>query len=319
VPTTAEQSYTFVVNFLSVNAPTDTPAEQNIGFNLDHRDTGADVIASPVNCEDAQTDYIGVAPDSQIGVDNQLGNLLTIAGAALPACAGMMAGEDKVDCLLRSQIAQGSVLLLVSISGVNDLTYDDSVSVQLALGAATADADPGMDGNQPMVGTDGRLTAGQTFMSRMNIGPAATGDIYNGRLRIQTPTFAITLPVMGMTVVLPVTNAEIRFNISATGLSSGILGGAVQLAQVAELVNSFQPGPECSASMPCTGGATCRADGHCPSSLEGTVYDVGGGMTDIDPCTAAADCPWDGATTDGQTCTKLSLGLRLEATTATIQ
>lgn len=307
IPAGEEQVY--VVSGVQIPGPDDQ--DRMAGFNLDAIDTGPD--GGGDDCEHDVPDNGGLI-EGQIGIDNQLGIVLSSVGQALlaEACMDAPKGTDCIDFLIGQQIAQGDLILLVRVAGINDYQYDDRVMVDLALGTPTVDADPAVDGVQPMIdGATMRIASGQTFTIAMSLGAPVQGDIYNGRLRVQTPTLPISIAAGGFNIMLPVSNAEIRFDIAASAMTNGMIGGSVLFSDVIEIANQVQPGDPCSTAGCadcCAGMTACRPDGNCPSAIESTIAGLQMSYADIDPSTG-----------DPFLCNAISLGMQVQGVDATIQ
>lgn len=98
---------------------------------------GLDVDGKVSDAEDAATcyheDYVG--PDGRTGVDNQFAVLL-------PLIEGLV-GKENIAALLDGAIANGQLLIVVRIDGVDDLRNDDCVTLRLGKGVGT----PYLDAN----------------------------------------------------------------------------------------------------------------------------------------------------------------------------
>jgi hypothetical protein len=269
------ETHTYVVNLLTIPDGADGTSP---GFNLDGIDSGEG--GSGDTCEQSQPDYAPVAsldPD-QVGIDNALiGVLATVGG---------FVGDFDVNTSLHDQIASGSLLLLIRVSGIDSYDYDHEVSLQFALAAV-----PG--GGAPDIGDDGLLSPGQTFDVTMEVGSEVTGDIFAGRLNATADllNIAVTIPMDPdpVSLALPISHPQVRFDISADGLANGSLGGVITLD---DLISSAQAIPAVAEF--------CDGDPECP-----TVRGVLEQSADIAP---SADDPL--------TCESLSVGLQFGGTTA---
>ncbi len=277
---------TFVVNTLSI--PEATSDGVAAGFNLDGLDSGMGSDAPDATCEEIQPDFTSGTDPNQVGVDNALQGLVS----ALSAIAG------NLDDTLAMQIASGSVLLMIEVTGIDSLTYDSAVQIQLFRGsvtggsgdACTTDTDCTTAGETchgtacqpaPMIGSDGLLAADQTFGTIQNLGDPVPGDIFAGRLRAVTPGLSLSITASGQTIELMVRNPEVRFNIAADGLTEGNIGGVLKVDDLA------------------------MAAGMIDMSYSSLVHSYADGIADINP---TADDP--------ATCDSLSVGILFGATTA---
>lgn len=255
------QSFVYVVNWISIPEPSSGRAP---GFNLDGINSGE--TGDPAgDCEHFTPDFRAVN-DDHVGVDNALATLVpTIESLALD-------GEDLDDVLLE-QINEGSVLLGVRVTGVDSFDYDANIQMQLVLLQI-----PG--GGTPTLGGDGRLAPGQTYEVAMELGIAVNGDIFDGRVRAQTASLLLQINTGDFNLPLEISQPEVRFNISAEGLTAGTIGGFITIDAIVE--------------------AAAAAGGID----EATVRPVVEGYADIDPSAA-----------DPMVCEALSVGLSFEATT----
>src|SRR5690606_5644242 len=137
-------SFTFIVNSLSIPDPSGGEA---VGFNLDGLDSGDGL--SGETCEDLHEDFRAVHDPDHIGVDNVLPGILT-------TIAGAVGGGFDVDETLAEQLSSGELLLLVQLGGVDDLTYDREITMQLSLGRLPAGASLELDDS-------GKIAPGQAF------------------------------------------------------------------------------------------------------------------------------------------------------------
>lgn len=195
------------------------------GFNLDSMDVRE---ASPdlPDCTRRDEDFLSMSEEGVVGIDNALQRFIpTIEGLLTDCPSGMQRG--CLDATLREQITQGNLMLIVEVTGIDDFTNDDAVSVQILLGQAVA-------AGAPMLGADGRLASGAAYTVALSpsgtpllLGPAYAGDIFRGRLRIRTDLLALSINTGARQLDLTLANAEIRFNISETDLTSGMIGGAL--------------------------------------------------------------------------------------------
>jgi hypothetical protein len=310
-----DTTLTYVVDFLSIPR---AMSGQAPGFNLDGIDSGAGSTEPGVTCERYQPDYTSVFDNGHVGVDNALAGLLGSLQSFIPVanCPNGMQ-EGCLDAILAEQIADGSVLLLVELTGVNSLTYDSDIQMQLVLGglpagsgtACLVDADCTATGERclgsaptaatPEMGTcetaptlegattttgvhvGGRLAAGQTYTRVMPLGAPVAGDIFAGRVRATTASLTLEIDAGELVIPLEITSPEVRFNVSTTGLTDGAIGGVVQNQAILDAVEMFAP--------------------DFLEAAQGLIENA----ADVNP-----------SATDVETCTALSVGIRFEGTTA---
>lgn len=240
-------TFLYVIDNLSLPEPADGRAA---GFNLDGLDTRGPVAAT---CEGASEDYVSIAGD-RVGVDNALGGVLRLVDELLD---GSSCGFST-DCLtdrLQRQVNEGSYLVLVEVSGVDDLHYDPSIRVQLVRAATPGTVPCSTDGDctasgerciadecRPVPALRGdRLEAGQDFVALEPFGHSVPGDIFGGRVRAFPMRLTVPIDMNGSSVRLWIENAEVRFDIADSGLSGGEIGGVVAWADLAGELASVGP------------------------------------------------------------------------------
>lgn len=215
----------YVVNLLSIAGPEgDAPPFTSAGYNVD----GNATVACNGHIVGETAEFSGQAPDNGSGIDNALGgDLGNLANSGL---------QDGVD--------SGSVLLLVEVVGVNDLVNDSCVGVNFYVGEPTA-AMP-----MPTVDAMGHLAAGQTFdlnSASFTDGMAGTmpaikfgsARIVAGRLQAGPANFPLAISLLGADLALTIQNAQLRFNITATTMGTGVLGGSLNTAEVIRTVEGI--------------------------------------------------------------------------------
>ncbi len=244
VETFPDRTLTYVLSTIQLPEATPDPdgmgpqRSQAAGFNVDGQDSGDGSMALDANCEEFNRDFISVTDANHVGVDNALQGLVgTIEGLLNAAdCPGMMTA-GCLDANLQSQIEDGSLLLVIQVSGVNDFMYDSAITMQMHLAEV-----PG--GGMPMVSGGGGLAGGQTLTSTMSLGDPVMGDIFNGRLRAATPLLPLTIAAGDFNLTLNITQAQVRFNIAEDALSNGAIGGVVTVNAIVEAAAALMPGIE---------------------------------------------------------------------------
>ncbi len=118
-------------------------------------------------------------------------------------------------------IVDGEYLLVLEVSDVDSIEEDASVGVRLYLARALG----------PIEVDEGRVAPGQTFeqlgadLATLAVGEVAIED---GFLEFRSPT--LPMPERGAPLVLH--DAHVRARITPTGLTEGVLGGAVLLTEL---------------------------------------------------------------------------------------
>ncbi len=198
-------SYLYVINLLSIAAPEGTADPlTSIGYDLD----GDSVVACNSHFAGDTAEFDGQAPDFGSGIDNAFGgDLGGLSNAAIQA-----------------SLDEGSNLLFVEVRGVDSLTDDPCVGVTLYPGALPA----GM--TAPAVDGAGHLAAGQSF----NLLPATfsgLGRIVGGRARAAGGALPLPLPFLGAALALPLRRTQVGFDLSASAVSRGVIGGSITTAE----------------------------------------------------------------------------------------
>lgn len=239
-----DTTFTYIVSTIGLPEATPDPDMDGpmraaaAGFNVDGLDSYPPSDEADANCEEFIEDYVGLTDPGHVGVDNALQGLVgTIEGFLTASdCPGMMTA-GCLDATLQRQINEGSLLLIMEVSGVNDFDYDSSVQLQLRLAAT-------LDGMPPMMSGGGGLAPGQTFTSTMVLGDPVAGDIFAGRLRASTPLLPLVIDTGGFMLTLMITQAQVRFNITETTLGRGAIGGVVTVDAIVAAATEIAPGME---------------------------------------------------------------------------
>ena len=208
-------SYFYVLSFMDLAAPAEGGDPMvTAGFDIDNRVSDSTDVSS---CR--KEDYTSPPPESTPGVDNQLGPLLASA-------------EDTfhIRANLEANVQSGAILVLLEVRGVDDLVNDDRVEVDAYVGLLPAGV------SAPMLDAMGHITAGQTFdVDAMSAAADMTalitlrGSIEDGRLAAGPGDFTMSLPLADTRVTFEAKSAHIAFDIDATTLSDGVVGGALDV------------------------------------------------------------------------------------------
>ncbi len=158
----------------------------------------------------------GVTPEGTEGVDSALTALVP----ALEATEGA-----AVEGLIADSIVNGELLLLLELSGVDDLENDSCVDGTLYRGDGT-----------PLIGTDGNILDGQTFaVSDVSEPASARGAIVDGTIELHGLSFELPLQILDATLKLTMHDASIRADLFEDGTAWGYLGGAVPTYQITDI------------------------------------------------------------------------------------
>ncbi|MBL8678432.1 MAG: hypothetical protein JNK05_04670 [Myxococcales bacterium] len=261
--TGTERTLTYVINSLTVD---ETPADEAApvaGFNLDglHSSEERTVPMShpclkfdspsrtdqdqncPVAMVNAMTGRCGsmtasCAPGAGCagGVDNQLPAILDAIGAAASMQFPMGLRPE-----LSNQVRQNRISLIVRVTGVNDLTNDDSVTVKVytAFPTFTTGCDMVAADREYSIAADALNTPTDIESAKISF----PGRITAGRLTVTAPgMFPLPLPeIMGARISLTLTGAQLRASITETGGTAGNLGGSFNGSQLLTAIQMIAP------------------------------------------------------------------------------
>jgi hypothetical protein len=192
------------------------------GFDLDGRESDS---FDPCGC--FQADLRSGPPDHIEGVDSETGNLLATLG---------LTAQLNTD--IERTLADGSFLYLFAVRGVDSFENDDCVTVDLLRGRLR----DGMA--EPELTDGGRFVEGQQFAVdpatlEMDGTPVArfdAGRIVDGRLTAGGANmWDLFLFVDDAWFQVRHHSPRIAFDIAATGLSQGMIGGAAGVEETIEL------------------------------------------------------------------------------------
>lgn len=251
---------TYVVSALDVGQA-DPAGDPDVvpGFNLDNRVSDMD---DAQGC--FQLDYKSPPPDNEDGVDNQLGPILSSLGSSFDI-AGTIA----------ENIADGSLLILVTVEDIHDFTNDSQVTVKLELGTLE-----GTGATAPELDAMGNLAANQTInvnVASVGLVEIPDGRIVNGRLQAGPVDLMLDLPVQGMTLTLNIRTAQLRFDIMDASFDTGVLGGELDIDETVAAVAMVAGDsvPETLVRSVLEGQADLQPDaaGDCQAVSVGLVLD----------------------------------------------
>lgn len=204
------------------------------GFNLDSRVSAAG---------DSRTCRAGdlTSPSGETGIDNQLARLM-------PTVDQMTGGA--VDGAIQAAINNGQMLVVATVSGIDDGCNDDAVNVKVMR----------VEG-MPFVGSDMAVDPGQTFdLMRMVPISDLRGHIENGTLLTDPAMLPLPVAILDEQFTLQFYDARIRLKLGRDGADSpGIIGGAISLTEFAQVLAQIENIPE-SLKMQVNSGLSLFAD-----------------------------------------------------------
>lgn len=232
---------TYLVSVIEI--PTND-GELAIGFNLDGLNSGEGSGNEDDACNIFAQDYQSSIDSGHIGVDNAMGSLIsqldTLIANTSETCSGatppVMAGCTNL--LISESITDGALLLLAEVTGLNSFTNDSEVFLQFF--TATVDGDPA-------IGGDGLVAPDQEFDMFGEPFPATpvAGQIFQGRARFALGADAsLTIPVNigDDSFDLQIRSPEVRMDLSADGMTNGVIGGILTVDDLVEAAGTFGGG-----------------------------------------------------------------------------
>lgn len=179
------------------------PSGVSMGMNLDGFVNNENNVH---NC--FKEDFLG--PDGERGIDNELARLLPLVD---------IAGENAVESLVQGSIDEGRLLMIFEITD-----HGDSADLRVLRG---------MD--IPLLGTDGRILAGQTLGLDPEPLLGAIDDVPLAGGVIETPPFRLRLPVVVFSQLyeIEMPKARLRFQLAEDGsIESGLIAGGIPVEQL---------------------------------------------------------------------------------------
>lgn len=206
------QSESYVVSTIRIG---DTGANGTDAFGLD---LDGQIGGPPGRCTD-QPDFRSPISGAT-GVDNQMVNLFLLIATM---------GTDE-DSELRIALSSGALLLGIRVVDINSFAEDSSVDVHLALLDVAS-------GEMLPIDASGAIAPGGHYVVREELG-TFRGMITNGNLEVSTSAAPRLLPLLGSTPSLRVSRLTLRAHITATGLTSGELGGDVSVDDIVQTLTA---------------------------------------------------------------------------------
>jgi hypothetical protein len=264
-PTMSDTSHTYVISSLSLPAMTGTTSA--VGFNLDGVNSTGTCPTEPCTCVELAPDFVSADDPNETGIDNSLSILV-------PTIETLLTDGTSLDETLLQQIANGELLIMLGVSEINSYQDDSEVEVQFYTGAVPEGA---------TIEVDGSMLAPDQIFDATPVGSPIMGNIVGGRLVFSAPLVMIPINAGGFVLDLQLRSATFEANISPDRLVAGVIGGSVNIEEVADAVEAAMPG------------------------LRDTVLEVLGGNADMVP-----------DATDMEMCTALSAGMRFGAISAEV-
>ena len=133
---------------------------------------------------------------------------------------------NAAEGLIQDAINTGELLLMLKISGVDDLFNDDCVTVEVLRGSGT-----------PIIGTEGLILDGQTFDRNEDIPSTVLEEVQidNGVLTLFPLNMSLPFTILDNYLDFALEDGTIRLDITS-GAYTGVLGGATPRSYLEEVV-----------------------------------------------------------------------------------
>lgn len=249
----------YLLDALSIPEATPDPdglGSVAVGFDLDALDSGDGSVEIDADCQDFNQDFASPYEPSVGGVDNAFQGLLrsaedlfdprdcppppeelctTVCGSL--GCSRRCPLSRCTDALLRREVHDGVLLVLLEITGVDSFENDPEVEVAIYAGRTLDGARPRLTAESTDEGA--RVVADQRFETIAVIAPPARGDILVGRLRVRWPR--VELPRERYGYPSSLLDVELRAGVCAHGLFDGHMGGAATVDSLVEQAAEVAP------------------------------------------------------------------------------
>lgn len=206
--------YAYVMS--TADIPAVTPADEAVGFDLD----GILSDGTGRGCTEA-VDFRSPITGS-LGVDNQ------VAANLVPLIASMV--PEGLAASIEAQIANGTSLLVLEMTGADSLIDDPLVAVHVFYGRLPA-------GGPPLLDVDGRIAPGQTFLVEEDLG-TAPGEIVGGRLLTTIARLPLRFTFGGSPLIITIGDVRFEGTVGPTSIFSAEAGGGLTVANVVELFDA---------------------------------------------------------------------------------
>lgn len=161
-----------------------------------------------------------VAPDGTPGIDNAFAQLLPVLELTEASAA-----EE----IIHEAVNRGQLLLLLRLTGVDDLQEDDCVGLELIQAKGI-----------PQVGGTGFLVADQTFDQDPEVPGTKVADlaIHQGVLEAGPFSFHLPVSILNANLDIAVLDAEVRLTFDDQGGFTGLLAGGIDVNDLLVQVTS---------------------------------------------------------------------------------
>ncbi len=195
------------------------------GFNLDGLDTEE---GDEDSCR--QGDFTD--PEGRTGIDNQFADLWSIVRP--------LVGE-ATEALIQGAVNEGRIIAVIELSGVDDLTNDENVTLDMFRGRIAPDI-----GNEGLIAPDQTVYVDREFP----IVTVPNAAIVDGDVYAQPDTIYLPVDILDSYFVIEMDQAQLRFTIDEDGSFSGFFGGVVNLSSVFDELLASNAGEEAALVQP---------------------------------------------------------------------
>jgi hypothetical protein len=210
------------------------------GFDLDARESEQ---GDDLSC--GHGDLISL--DGKPGVDNQLAKIWTTVYPVI---------GPAVEALLQGSINEGRFLMIVELTGVDDLFQDDDVTLKLFTGRG-----------DPQMGSFDLIAPDQTFYEDNTRATSIVEhvQIIDGHITAGPLDFEVPVNVLELDFSLPIRSGMIELDIDEYGAFSGQLGGAVSVSGFLDHLTMGNGGREAAMVRPVfeANADMGKTDGEC--------------------------------------------------------
>lgn len=187
------------------------------------------------------------SPMGETGIDNQL--------AKVWADIEPLVGE-AVRGLIQGSINEGRFLMMVELTGVDDLVNDSDVTLHLFRGTLN-----------PLIGTLGLISPNQTYAFDNSFASSVVKnvEIVDGVVEAGPVEFQVPIDILEVQFPLHVSNGRIRFEIKEDGTFEGMIGGFVDVDYVLGILLNSDASQEAELVRPIfeDNADMNRVDGRC--------------------------------------------------------
>ncbi len=227
------------------------------GMNLDGI-TSDDT--DPRGCR--KNDY--TSPHGQEGIDNQLGFLVPLVEQTL---------GNVITGTVQSSINEGSLLVVIGLTGLDGGPQDDCVGLSVERGGGT-----------PLIGTDGYIEPWQTFELQGEGGRNYAPDVQMSEdILLSGPfQFQLDLTIQGNDFHFEMKNSWARLDMNADGdVISGEIAGGIDVPALSNTLMNVEAGDFATLVVPLLRSEADLApneDGRCQQNLHGLPLHRGPGV-----------------------------------------